>query len=78
MELQTTLNGADVTVHYTAEQEEVDCYDAHSGTEYTGYTFTFTVDSVDFMGVDIASVISESDMTALEMECQAAYEGVEA
>ena len=76
MELKTTLNGASVTVEYEVEFDEVDCYS--DGRDTTEVVMTVTVEAVMFKGIDILAVISDADVTALEMECTAAYDEVEA
>ena len=76
MELETTLNNTTVTVEYEVEFDEVDCY--KDGRDYTDIVMRVTIEAVMFKGVDILAVISDSDITALEMECEAAYDEVEA
>jgi hypothetical protein len=78
MELNTRLNGTSVRVVYTVETEEVDCFDSASGREYTQTVANVYVESVFYKGIDIQEVVSDSDMTEMEMECQFALEEVEA
>ena len=71
MELQTTLNNAPVTIEYTVEFDEVDCY--ADGREYTDTVMTVIIDAITFKGNDVRDIVSDDDLTSLEMECTAAY-----
>ena len=76
MELQTTLNNAPVTIEYTVEFDEVDCY--NDGREYTDTVMTVIIDAITFKGNDVLDIVSDDDLTALEMECTADYGGNDA